>query len=100
MEAGSELASRRPRQPHVPSSCTSSASRTSTGVERIGEFLGHPETRIFGELLTDLEEDKAAGATSRLRWLAQVTSRTRRVGPGYPGGTRAERWGLRLRHRT
>jgi hypothetical protein len=30
--------------------------------ERIGEFYGHPETRIFGELLIDLEEDKAARA--------------------------------------
>jgi len=28
--------------------------------ERIGEFWGHPETRTFGELLIDLEEDKAA----------------------------------------
>jgi hypothetical protein len=31
-------------------------------VERIGEFWGHPETRTFGELLIDLEEDKAARA--------------------------------------
>jgi hypothetical protein len=30
--------------------------------ERIGEFWGHPETRAFGELLIDLEEDKAARA--------------------------------------
>jgi hypothetical protein len=28
--------------------------------DRIGEFWGHPETRRFGELLIDLEEDKAA----------------------------------------
>jgi hypothetical protein len=28
----------------------------------IGEFSGHPETRTFGELLIDLEEDKAARA--------------------------------------
>jgi hypothetical protein len=28
--------------------------------DRIGEFWGHPETRTFGELLIDLEEDKAA----------------------------------------
>jgi hypothetical protein len=28
--------------------------------KRIGEFWGHPETRTFGELLIDLEEDKAA----------------------------------------
>jgi hypothetical protein len=27
--------------------------------ERIGEFCGHSETRSFGELLIDLEEDKA-----------------------------------------
>jgi hypothetical protein len=30
--------------------------------DRIGEFWGHPETRGFGELLIDLEEDKAARA--------------------------------------
>jgi hypothetical protein len=30
--------------------------------ERIGEFWGHPETRTFGELLIDLEEDEAARA--------------------------------------
>jgi len=30
--------------------------------DRIGEFWGHPETREFGELLIDLEEDKAARA--------------------------------------
>jgi hypothetical protein len=30
--------------------------------DRIGEFWGHPETRNFGELLIDLEEDKAARA--------------------------------------
>jgi len=28
----------------------------------IGEFWGHPETRTLGELLIDLEEDKAARA--------------------------------------
>jgi hypothetical protein len=28
--------------------------------ERIGEFWGYPETRGFGELLIDLEEDEAA----------------------------------------
>jgi hypothetical protein len=26
--------------------------------DRIGEFWGHPETRTFGELLIDLEEDR------------------------------------------
>lgn len=31
-------------------------------VDRIGEFWGHPATRNFGELLIDLEEDKAARA--------------------------------------
>ncbi len=31
-------------------------------VDRIGEFWGNPETRTFGELLIDLEEDKAARA--------------------------------------
>jgi hypothetical protein len=30
--------------------------------DRIGEFWGHPETRTFGELLIDLDEDKAARA--------------------------------------
>jgi hypothetical protein len=30
--------------------------------DRIGEFWGSPETRTFGELLIDLEEDKAAKA--------------------------------------
>jgi hypothetical protein len=29
---------------------------------RTGEFWGHPETRSFGELLIDLEEDRAARA--------------------------------------
>jgi hypothetical protein len=28
--------------------------------QRIGEFWGHRETRTFGELLIDLEGDKAA----------------------------------------
>jgi hypothetical protein len=30
--------------------------------DRIGEFWGHPETRTFGELLIDLEEDRFAKA--------------------------------------
>jgi hypothetical protein len=30
--------------------------------DRIGEFWGYPETREFGELLIDLEEDRAARA--------------------------------------
>jgi hypothetical protein len=30
--------------------------------DRIGEFWGYPESRGFGELLIDLEEDKAARA--------------------------------------
>jgi hypothetical protein len=30
--------------------------------DRIGDFWGHPKTRSFGELLIDLEEDKAARA--------------------------------------
>jgi hypothetical protein len=30
--------------------------------DRIGESWGHPETRSFGELLVDLEEDKVAKA--------------------------------------
>jgi hypothetical protein len=28
--------------------------------DRIGEFWGYPETREFGELLIDLEEDRTA----------------------------------------
>jgi hypothetical protein len=31
-------------------------------VERIGEFWGHPETRTFGELLIDLEDDRTLKA--------------------------------------
>jgi hypothetical protein len=31
-------------------------------VDRIGGFWGHPETREFGELLIDLEEDKVLRA--------------------------------------
>jgi hypothetical protein len=30
--------------------------------DRIGEFWGYPATRDFGELLIDLEEDRAARA--------------------------------------
>jgi hypothetical protein len=30
--------------------------------DRIGTFWGHPKTRTFGELLIDLEEDRAARA--------------------------------------
>jgi hypothetical protein len=30
--------------------------------DAIGTFWGHPQTRTFGELLIDLEEDKAARA--------------------------------------
>jgi hypothetical protein len=30
--------------------------------DRIGEVWGHPQTRTLGELLIDLEEDKAARA--------------------------------------
>jgi hypothetical protein len=30
--------------------------------DAIGEFWASPETRTFGELLIDLEEDRAAGA--------------------------------------
>jgi hypothetical protein len=32
--------------------------------ERIGEFWSYPKTRTFGELLIDLEEDKAARAVT------------------------------------
>jgi hypothetical protein len=30
--------------------------------ERIGEFLGHPKTRTFAELLIDCEEDRTLRA--------------------------------------
>jgi hypothetical protein len=30
--------------------------------DRIGEFWGYPETREFGELLIDLEEERTAWA--------------------------------------
>jgi hypothetical protein len=39
--------------------------------EAIGTFWGHPKTREFGELLIDLEEDKAArrwSSASLRRW--------------------------------
>jgi hypothetical protein len=39
--------------------------------KRIGDFWGHPETREFGELLIDLEEDKAARAVI-FRLLAEM----------------------------
>jgi hypothetical protein len=46
--------------------------------ERIGEFGGHPETRRFGELLTDLEEDKAPkcavwGLLPEVEWAESAT---------------------------
>jgi hypothetical protein len=34
--------------------------------DAISTFCGHPETRTFGELLIDLEEDKAAGGCVRV----------------------------------
>jgi hypothetical protein len=43
--------------------------------ERIGEFWGHPKTRTFGELLIDLEEDKAARAVV-FGLLAEMERRT------------------------
>lgn len=38
-------------------------------VERIGTYWGHPETRTFGELLIDLEEEPwaTAGRTDKPR---------------------------------
>jgi hypothetical protein len=42
--------------------------------DRIGEFWGHPETRSFGELLIDLEEDKAPRAVV-FRPLAEMKPR-------------------------
>jgi hypothetical protein len=30
--------------------------------DRIGEYWGYPKTRTFGELLIDLEDDRAARA--------------------------------------
>jgi hypothetical protein len=46
--------------PHAPS-CSICASDFDRA-DAIGTFWGHPETRTFGELLIDLEEDKAARA--------------------------------------
>jgi hypothetical protein len=37
-------------------------SQTPDRAERIGEFWGHPETRSFGELLIDCEEDRTLRA--------------------------------------
>jgi hypothetical protein len=59
--------------------------------ERIGEFWGHPETRTFGELLIDLEEDKAARAVVSGylgRWSGSSVSRPHRSEPrlGLPRG--------------
>jgi hypothetical protein len=45
-----------------PSCSTSCASRTSERAGRIKEFWGHPASREFGELLIDLEEERAARA--------------------------------------
>jgi hypothetical protein len=46
--------------------------------DRIGEFWGHPETRTFGELMIDLEEDRTLKAViwgcSR-RWSEGLTER-------------------------
>jgi hypothetical protein len=49
-------------RPLVPNSSTSSRLPDFDRADRIGEFWGQPETREFGELLIDLEEDKAARA--------------------------------------
>jgi len=43
----------------------------------IGTFWGHPETRTFGELLIDLEEDKAARAVV-FGLLAEIERRKRK----------------------
>ena len=38
--------------------------------DRIGEFWGHPETRTFGELLIDLEENRRRGRSCSGCWLS------------------------------
>jgi hypothetical protein len=53
-----------PREPLCHRRCSPRRTRRLRNLERaerIGEFCGHPETRTFGELLIDLEEeDKGA----------------------------------------
>jgi hypothetical protein len=49
------------RRPLAPKSSTSRLPDFGRA-DPIGEFCGHPKTRSFGELLIDLEEDKAARA--------------------------------------
>jgi hypothetical protein len=46
--------------------------------DAIGTFWGYPETRTFGELLIDLEEDKAARAVV----FGLLGEMERRKGPG------------------
>jgi hypothetical protein len=73
------------RATHPPGGCTEGGrgraawSRQPIGIERIGEFWGHPETRTFGELLIDLEEDKAARAVV-FGLLAEMERNCRAIG--------------------
>jgi hypothetical protein len=46
----------------IAASCIGGHPRCGLRTASIGEFWGHPETRTFGELLIDLEEDRAARA--------------------------------------
>jgi hypothetical protein len=61
--------------------------------DAIGTFWGHPETRTFGELLIDLEEDKAARAVvfgllaeMERRWPPRTASPPSRLGDSEPVG--------------
>jgi hypothetical protein len=51
-----------PERQLAPNSSTCYASPDFDRADAIGTFWGHPETRTFGELLIDLEEDRAARA--------------------------------------
>jgi hypothetical protein len=53
-------------QPHVPATKRLEASGPTLPdferADRIGEFLGYPESRAFAELLIDCEEDRTLRA--------------------------------------
>jgi hypothetical protein len=65
----------------------SAVGRRKDHADRIGEFWGHPETREFGELLIDLEEDKAARAVvfGLLREMERREPTSRLSGPSVQG---------------
>jgi hypothetical protein len=49
-------------RPLAPRSSTFLPPPTLDRADRIGEFWGHPETRTFGELLIECEEDRTLRA--------------------------------------